>query len=76
MGNTRAIACQVLRAKDGFAIVKSWCKKVDEFGMAYGGTQVFYDVCEFKDGEFGDTFDSFKTLNKAVRYLNEIGGLR
>ncbi len=74
MVKTRAIACQVLRAHGRFAIVKSWCKKVDEFGLAYGGTSVWYDVCAFEDGEIGDCYDSFKTLNKAVKYMVSIGG--
>ena len=69
MGKFKTLGYQVLRINRGRAIVKSWGKKVDEFGMPYGKIEVFYDVCAYEDGELGDTFESFVTLREAIKYL-------
>lgn len=69
MEKTKALGCQVVRIRGDKAIVKSWCKKVDEFGHGYGKMKIFYDVCDYKDGELGDIYESFKTAREAVKYL-------
>ena len=72
MPKTRTIESQVLRVENGFAIVKSWCKKVRDDGMVYGHVNIWYDVCAIKDGELGDCFESFKSFGKAVKCLDEM----
>lgn len=60
---------QVVRIYRGMAIVKNWGKYVDESGKPYGDLRVFYDICDYKDGEVGDRHVGFVTYGAAIKRL-------
>ena len=70
----KTLGWEVMRIHNGLCIVKSWGKKVRLDGVCYGQTMVWYDVCQYEDGELGDCFESFKDFGKAVRYLHGMEG--
>ena len=56
-------------ASKNLAIVKRHCKQTDAFGEIMGGLWVFYDICEYRDGEVGEHLKSFVTFSAAVECL-------
>ena len=63
----KTVASQVVRKKGDYAIVKRWCKE-DVPGKA-PKNMVFYDLCEYRDGEVGHHLKSFVTVRAAVKCL-------
>ena len=63
----KTVGSQVVRISRDHAIVKRWCKE-DVLGKTKKN-HVFYDICEYQDGEVGEHLKSFVTLRAAVKCL-------
>ena len=51
------------------AVVERCCKDTDKFGHLLGGFRVFYDICEYQDGEIGECLKSFVTFGAAEEWV-------
>ena len=67
----RMIRMEEIGRRGRLAVVKSWNRRVDEFGEMYGRVRIWYDVVEVDEYGLGNAVECFKTLREAVRYVDE-----